>query len=337
MKKIFGLIAICIVLMVGSTYFTKDHENEITIYTSQESEDIDYMIKDFHEKYPDIKVNIIKGSTGNITAKLLLEKENPQADFIWNLDVASVLRLEEEGILAEYAPKGLENVDPKFYDSKNQTPKWVGTTIETVVMIVNKMEAEKKGLPIPESFEDLANSIYKGNVVMPDPVSSGTGYLAVNSWLQTKGEEEGWKFIDSINDNIKYYTTSGSAPAKSTGIGEQVVGITFDKSSIRIAGEVPEVETIYPKEGLPWTVNACSLLNKREIKEEAKIFYEWVLSKETLEKYRDVRLLTSLKGSKPAEEVPSNFREMLGTNDLYWGATNKARICDEWKARYSEN
>ena len=130
MKKIFGLIAICIVLMVGSTYFTKDHENEITIYTSQESEDIDYMIKDFHEKYPDIKVNIIKGSTGNITAKLLLEKENPQADFIWNLDVASVLRLEEEGILAEYAPNGLENVDPKFYDSKNETPKWVGTTIE---------------------------------------------------------------------------------------------------------------------------------------------------------------------------------------------------------------
>lgn len=337
MKKIINLVLVCIVLMIGSIYFTGDKEKEITIYTSQESEDIDYLIGDFNEKYPDIKVNIIKGSTGNITAKLLLEKENPQGDFIWNLDVASVLRLEDEDILAEYKPSELENIDEKFYDSKNPVPKWVGTTIETVVIIVNEVEAQKKGLKIPESFEDLASPIYKDNIVMPDPVSSGTGYLAVNSWLQTKGEEEGWKFISKINDNIKYYTTSGSAPAKSTGIGEQVIGITFDKSSIRMASEVPEVKTIFPSEGLPWTVNACSLLKKEKIKDEAILFYEWVISKETLEKYRDVRLLTSLKGSLPAEEVPTNFKDMLGTNDLYWGSSNKGRICEEWKTRYSEN
>ncbi|GEM_PF-6552070 len=56
MKKIISLTVICIVLMVGSTYFTKGQAKEITIYTSQESEDIDYLIGDFNEKYPDIKV-----------------------------------------------------------------------------------------------------------------------------------------------------------------------------------------------------------------------------------------------------------------------------------------
>lgn len=336
MKKIIGLLTVCILLMGMSVSFTKNKNDEITIYTSQESEDIDYLLKDFKEKYPDIKLNVIKGSTGDITAKLLLEKSNPQADFIWNLDVASVLRIENEGILASYDVPGLSNIDSTFYDSKNSTPKWVGTTIETVVMIVNEKEAEKKGIPIPTSFEDLTNPVYKGEIVMPDPLSSGTGYLAVNSWLQTKGEEVGWKYIDKVHDNVKYFTISGSAPSKSTGIGENVIGITYDKASIRIANDVLEVKTIYPSEGLPWTVNACALLNKKEIKDAAKTFYEWAISEDTMKLYGDIRLLTSFKNSKPSNEVPSNFREMLGKNDVYWGAENKSRICEEWKERFNK-
>ena len=37
---------------------------------------------------------------------------------------------------------------------------------------------------------------------MPDPIASGTGYLMINSWLQSKGEERGWGVIEKINKNI---------------------------------------------------------------------------------------------------------------------------------------
>lgn len=330
MKKICMFIALCIGLMFISLSFTKAQDNEITVYTTQESEDVEELVKDFQDKYPNIKLNVIKGATGEITAKLLLERGNPQADVVWNVATSGLLVLDAVDGLAPYAPPTLGKIDSKYYDTKREIPTWVGTTLWTGVITVNIEEAEKKGLPIPETYEDLANPIYKNEIVMPDPIASGTGYLMINSWLQSMGEESGWDFIDRISKNIKLYTTSGSAPAKSTAIGEQVIGLSFDKTSLKIEKDVPQIKTIFAKDGLPYEIDACALVNKEEIKTEAKIFYDWATSEETIEKYKNSRILITLKGSEPAEGIPSNFKDMLSNNDLYWAAENKNRISLEW-------
>lgn len=330
MKKIFMLIVLCIGLMAISLNFTKMQDNEITIYTTQESEDVEELVKDFQAKYPDIKLNIIKAATGEITAKLLLETGNPQADVVWNVATSSLLILDELDGLAPYKPPTLDKIDSKYYDTKKDVPTWVGTTLWTGVITVNTEEVEKKGLPIPETYEELANPIYKNEIVMPDPIASGTGYLMINSWLQSKGEERGWEFIEKINKNIKMYTTSGSAPVKSTAIGEQVIGLSWDKTALKIEKDVPQIKTIFAKDGLPYEIDACALVNKKEIKREAKIFYDWATSEETIEKYKNSRTLITLKDSEPAEGIPNNFKEMLSNNDLYWAAENKNRISLEW-------
>ena len=46
---------------------------------------------------------------------------------------------------------------------------------------------------------------------MPNPASSGTGYLDVTGWLQMWGDADGWKFMDALHENIAQYTHSGSA------------------------------------------------------------------------------------------------------------------------------
>lgn len=333
MKKICILVVICILLMISSLGYTKLKDNEITIYTTQESEDVEELVKDFEEKYPDIKLNIIKAATGEITAKLLLENGNPQADVVWNVATSGLLVLDAVNGLAPYAPPTLDKIDSKYYDTKREVPTWVGTNIWTGVITVNTEEAKKKGLPIPKTYEELANPIFKDEIVMPDPIASGTGYLMVNSWLQSKGEEVGWGFIKKINNNIKFYTTSGSAPAKSTAIGEQVIGLSFDKNSLKIEKDVSQIKTIFAKDGLPYEIDACALVNKKEIKEEAKIFYDWATSEETIEKYKNSRTLITLKGAEPAEGIPNNFKEMLSNNDLYWAAENKNRISLEWNQK----
>ena len=78
----------------------------------------------------------------------------------------------------------------------------------------NRIEAKKYDLPMPKSWKDLTQPVYQGHVVMPNPNSSGTGYLDVASWLQTFGEEDGWAFMDGLHQNIDRYTHSGSKPCK---------------------------------------------------------------------------------------------------------------------------
>ena len=76
---------------------------------------------------------------------------------------------------------------------------------------------------MPESWNDLTKPVYQGHVVMPNPNSSGTGFLDVSSWLQLWGEEGGWQFMDALHENIAWYTHSGSKPCKQAAAGVRIL------------------------------------------------------------------------------------------------------------------
>ena len=125
----------------------------------------------------------MRDSTGVITSKLLAEKANPQADIVFGVSASSLAVFDNEGMLLPYAPKGLDKVSAKYRDSKNP-PAWVGMDVYGAAICFNTVEAQKLGLPKPETWKDLTKPVYKGQVVMPHPASSGTGYLDVSGWIR---------------------------------------------------------------------------------------------------------------------------------------------------------
>ncbi|MCF8468189.1 MAG: extracellular solute-binding protein, partial [Sneathiella sp.] len=98
---------------------------ELTVYTAVEAEDLKRYAEEFNKAHPDITINWVRDSTGIVTAKLLAEKNNPQADVIWGLAATSLLLMKSEGMLEPYAPKGVELLDKKFVDKSNP-PTWTG-------------------------------------------------------------------------------------------------------------------------------------------------------------------------------------------------------------------
>ncbi|WP_299638834.1 extracellular solute-binding protein, partial [uncultured Ruegeria sp.] len=201
-------------------------ETELTVYTAVEAEDLARYAETFNQSHPDIKINWVRDSTGIITAKLLAERDNPQADVVWGLAATSLLLLKSEGMLEPYAPAGVEKLDKKFVDGDNP-PAWVGMDAWVASVCYNTVEAEKAGLTPPTSWKDLTDPMYKDQVIMPNPNSSGTGFLDVSSWLQMFGEEGGWEYMDALHENIARYTHSGSKPCKLAAAGEIPIGISF--------------------------------------------------------------------------------------------------------------
>lgn len=313
-------------------------KKEITVYTSIESEYIPAYKEAFNKKYPDIEVNIVRDSTGVITAKLLAEKDNPQADVIWGLAASSCLILDGEKVLAEYKPQGIEKIDKRFVDSKNEIPHWVGTCLWFGIISANEEEGKSKNLPMPESFEDLIKPEYKGQIVMPNPGSSGTGYLLVSSWIKSMGEEKAWKYMDELHKNIKSYVHSGSAPTKTTATGEQFLGLGMDFESLRMQKNNPQLKTIFTKEDFGWDAEVNALVNKKEIKEEAKLFLDWAISKEAMDAYSVNRGLITYEGmDSKVEGYPQNVKDRLLKLDLSWMAENRSRIINEWTKRYGSS
>ncbi len=118
----------------------------------------------------------------------------------------SLLLVKSEGMLEPYAPKGTESLDPRFVEADHD---WVGTNAWAAALCVNTVESEKA---TGAGWADLIKPVYKGMIVMPNPASSGTGFLDVSSWLQRMGEEKGWQYMDALHQNIATYAHFGSKP-----------------------------------------------------------------------------------------------------------------------------
>src|SRR3546814_3450912 len=98
-------------------------KTELLVYTAAEADELAGFKKAFEKEYPDIDIQWVRDSTGIVTAKLLAEKNNPQADIVWGLAATSLLMLAEYDYFQPYAPKGLAKLDPSMRDQANP-PLW---------------------------------------------------------------------------------------------------------------------------------------------------------------------------------------------------------------------
>ena len=256
-------------VLATSLFATAQAGTELTVYTAVEAEDLKRYASEFNKQYPDIKIKWVRDSTGIVTAKLLAEKENPQADVVWGLAATSLLVLKGENMLQPYAPSGLDKLSAKFRDSA-EVPSWVGMDAWMAAICFNTIEAEKNNLPKPTSWEDLTKPVYKGHVIMPNPASSGTGFLDVSFWLQMFGEDRGWGYMDGLHKNIARYTHSGSKPCKLAAAGEAAIGVSFAYKGAKLKKKGAPLDVIFPSEGLGWDMEATAIIKGTDKLDAAK-------------------------------------------------------------------
>jgi len=309
-------------------------ETELTVYTAVEAEDLARYAETFNASHPDITINWVRDSTGIVTAKLLAEKDNPQADVVWGLAGTSLLLLKAEGMLEAYKPAGVESLDSKFVDGDNP-PTWVGMDAWVATVCYNTVESGKLGLTPPTSWQDLTDPMYKGHVIMPNPNSSGTGFLDVSSWLQLFGEEGGWAYMDALHSNISRYTHSGSKPCKLAASGEIPIGISFAFRGARSIAAGAPLKLIVPSEGVGWEMEASAIVAGTANLEAAQKLIDFSISMEAMEMYNTAYAVVAIPGvAKPVEHFPEGLLEGMIENDFEFAANNRARILEEWQSRY---
>ncbi|HJL88168.1 MAG TPA: hypothetical protein QF623_13640, partial [SAR324 cluster bacterium] len=71
---------------------------ELLVYSSTDADNLKYYMEEFQKDNPDIKVNVVRESTGTMAAKMMAEKDNPQADFLFEMAATVALNMEAEGM-----------------------------------------------------------------------------------------------------------------------------------------------------------------------------------------------------------------------------------------------
>jgi len=310
-------------------------KTELLVYTALETDQLKAYTESFQKTNPNIDLKFVRDSTGVITARVLAEKANPQADVIFGVAASSMEIFKAEGMLAPYSPVGFADLNAKFSDTA-RPPSWVGQDVFAAVVCYNTVEGQKKGIPKPESWADLVKPVYKGQITMPNPASSGTGFFDVTAWLQTMGEANGWKYMDQLHENIAQYTHSGSKPCRQAGAGEFVVGISFDFRGNDVKTKGAPIELVFPKEGLGWDLEASAIVKNTKKMDAAKKLMDWVATKEANEAYAKNFAIVAHPGVKPAlAHIPADLESRLIKNDFGYSAKNRDKILTEWQKRYA--
>ncbi len=244
------------------------------------------------------------------------------------------MQLDQQQMLSGYAPKGLEKLDSRFRDGKAE-PHWIGLDAFFSAICFNKVEAEKQGIPAPTSWADLTKPIYKGKVIMPNPSSSGTGYLSVAGWLQTMGEQQGWQFMNSLHQNIDRYTHSGSAPCKLAASGETVIGISFDFPATSLKAKGAPIEVVFPSEGSGWDMEAAAIIKGTPRLEAAKQLLDFAATEQANALYNKSFAVVAIPGiAQPRAGYPADIKSQMIDNDFAWAARERNAILTQWSASF---
>ena len=291
------------------------------------------VIRTLEKDLPDLDVKVLRLSTGDLGARILAEAANPQHDVIWGWALTNTLDPRITALLEPYSPKGSDKLAAK---DKAADGKWFTTTGYMAAFCVNTEVLKAKKLPMPTSWKDLTNPVYKGEVVMPNPVSSGTGYLQIAALIQSRGNDEGWKLIKAMDGNVAQYIKSGSRPCKAARAGEFAIGTSLAFAAMQSVDEGYPVKMVIPTDGAGYELEASGLMASSKNKADAKRFLDWTLSPGAAQlytKYKEIVTVPGVPQSKAAAAagLPADLSKVLYPMDFAKSAKERDAILSAWQ------
>jgi len=310
-------------------------KGRLVVYCSATNEMCETETKAFGEKY-DVKTSFIRNGSGSTLAKIDAEKKNPQADVWYGGTLDPQSQAGEMDLLMPYQSANLAEIMPQFRDPAKRKGNYSSAVYVGILGFgVNTQRLKEKNLPVPKCWKDLTDPMYKGEIQIADPQSSGTAYTALATFAQLWGDDQSFDYLKQLNKNISQYTKSGVAPARNTARGETAIGIGFLHDYSLEKEQGAPIELISPCEGTGYEIGGVSILKGARNVENAKLFVDWALSKEAQElswkKGKSYQILTNTTAeSSPLSLKLDDLKLINYDMDKYGASDTRKALIDKW-------
>src|SRR6187402_2643652 len=108
---------------------------ELTVYSALESDEIAIYLAAAKKALPDIDVNVLRLSSGDLAARLLAESAEPRNDAIWGMAVTDML---DPRIAALLEPVHGSNIDRMPASFRGSDARWFAPTGYLAALCVNR-------------------------------------------------------------------------------------------------------------------------------------------------------------------------------------------------------
>ncbi|MDO4680188.1 MAG: ABC transporter substrate-binding protein [Aerococcus sp.] len=274
------------------------------------------------------KVEFLSMSSGEVISRTKAEGQ-PMADLWFGGGLDAFLSADQDGLLEHYVSPNAKDVDAAY---KDKDGAWIAKGITVAGFLVNNDVLKEKGLDVPKTWDDLAKPEYKGEIIMSNPAISGTNYAVVKGLLDAKGEKDGWKYLEALNQNIDFYSKRGKDPQEKTVQGEFAIGIIpVDNSAFKVAKD-NNLTVVYP-DAIPWVPEGVAIFKGSEHTDIAKAFEDFMLTKDAQ------KIIADVDGKDTAQIVVPNVeglslglpKDKLIKEDLSTFGSQRSDILDHFK------
>ncbi len=273
MKRIIALV-LCSILCLGLMAGCAKETEQVVIYSCANDKRIALMTEMLQAQFPDYNIVVEYMGTSKLSAKLLAEGKNTDADIIHDLSYLNMDSLDKAGLLADVSYMDTS----MFLDGTIISKNYLVECRTSGSVIVNKDVLASKKLPTPTSYEDLLKPEYKGLISMPDPKSSSTGYMFVKALVNAWGEEKAMDYFTKLSENVLQFTSGGNGPVNALVQQEVAIGLGMVNNAVQQIDEGINLEILFFEPGAASAMYGQTIISGKEDKKAVKEVFDYLVN-----------------------------------------------------------
>lgn len=245
---------------------------DLVLYTAQEEEIYEPIIKEFEER-TNLMVKVERGSSEEMTGRLEYEEERPDWDVVFGVGIETLEQSKEHWQV--YKSPEAAFITESFQCEDN---RWTSFSALPLVIMYNTNVVTYRELPV--GWNSLLEPRWKGRIAFVDPRRSDVYSAALVTAVHTWGKRG--DYLEQFMENLEYGTLN-SMQEVNAGIldGRYSLGVTMEESAQALLSEGADVDYIYPQEGTTALPDGTAIVKGCSNPDAARQFLDFTVSRDT--------------------------------------------------------
>ena len=303
MKNIIIFVVMCVLSLTGISGSEAQEQDELVVYAYDSFISWGLAEATMHqfEEANDCKVTLIAvGDAGQVLNRVILEKDNPQADVVVGIDNNYLAKALKFDILEPYNSENLAKLPEElvFDKSLHLTPFEYG-------FIAFVYDSESLQTP-PSSLSDLTDPSLEGKIILEDPRTSSPGVSLLLWTIAVFGEDGYLDFWEQLKPSILTVTkgwdtaygmfTSGEAPIVLSYATSPAYHVEVEQNT--------RYRAVLMEEGFYRQIEGMGIVKGAKHRKLAEKFIDYVLTEEF---QQEIPLTQWVFPVNPNVELPQSF------------------------------
>lgn len=303
-------------------------EGRVVWYTTTPQQAVNALREGFNTLYPEIQVEVFRANTFQVLERFYQEAalRRPTADLIAVTELTPFLDMRNRGMLLEYeSPEyaAYINLPKDWADGRH----WAPMRVMTMGIMINTNLIDPASV---KTWEDILRPEFKGRIAAGDVVHSDNAYPFYFALRHQFGTGI-WEKLAELDAHV-FVSSDSATESVASGEWAAILDIwTYRAYEYGVLRGAP-VRAIIPESGTVAIPNPIAITRFGQNPNAAKLFLDYVLSKEAQEVLmRTLGVNSGRNDVEPIEGIPSLNEITLYDVDFHRALEERDQWVAEWQ------